>query len=59
MSTAEASVTGRPRTWTGRVVSQSDWDLMSDWNRHGPAGRMWSGLTRQWEPAETAAAAAA
>jgi hypothetical protein len=59
MSTIEASVTGRHRTWTGRIVSEADWEVMSDWDRHGPAGRMWSGLTQRWEPAETAAAPAA
>lgn len=41
---------GRPKTWTGRVVSLEDWRALSDWERHGQNGRMWSGLSRNWEP---------
>lgn len=44
------SVTGKSRTWTGRVVSLADWAKLSDWDRHGSTGQMWNGLTRQWEP---------
>jgi hypothetical protein len=40
---------GRPRTWTGRIVSLDDWRNLTDWERHGPDGRMWNGMTRQWE----------
>ena len=40
---------GRQRTWTGKIVSLSDWHTLSDWERHGSTGRMWNGLTRQWE----------
>jgi hypothetical protein len=38
-----------PRTWAGRVVSLADWRNLTDWERHGPRGRHWNGLTRQWE----------
>ena len=39
-----------PRTWTGRVVSLQAWREMTDWERHGPRGRLWNGITKQWEP---------
>lgn len=39
-----------PRTWTGEVVSLSVWRELNDWERHGPCGRHWNGITRQWEP---------
>lgn len=45
-----------PRTWAGRVVSLDDWRAMTDWDRHGPRGRNWNGITRQWEPNEGGAA---
>lgn len=40
---------GRMRTWTGRVVSIDTWHHLSAWDRHGPNGRHWNGLTRSWE----------
>lgn len=43
------TVAGFPCTWTGRVVSLADWRALSDWERHGPNGRHWNGLTREWE----------
>ena len=46
------SVTGKPLTWTGRVVSLEAWRRLSDWERHGSTGKMWNGLSRQWEPME-------
>ena len=39
------------RTWTGRLVSEADWQTLTDWDRHGPNGRLWNGLTFQWETA--------
>ena len=42
------SVGGSPKTWTGKIVSMADWRNLSAWERHGPDGRMWNGLTRQW-----------
>jgi hypothetical protein len=41
---------GWQRTWTGKVVSLADWRNLSEWERHGSTGKMWNGLTRQWEP---------
>lgn len=41
---------GRPKTWTGRIVSLEDWRTLSEWERHGSNGRMWNGVTRSWEP---------
>src|SRR6056297_4129205 len=33
-----------PRTWTGRVVSLAAWRRMTEWEKHGPNGRLWCGL---------------
>lgn len=41
---------GRPLTWTGRVVSLDEWKRLTGWERHGSTGKVWNGLTRQWEP---------
>ena len=38
-----------PRTWTGRVVSLADWRDFSDWEKHGPRGRLWNGISQRWE----------
>lgn len=38
-----------PKTWAGRVVTMTDWRNLNDWDRHGPDGRHWNGITRQWE----------
>jgi hypothetical protein len=40
---------GRPRNWTGLVVSLAAWRDLSDWERHGPNGRHWNGITKGWE----------
>ena len=45
------SVAGNARAWTGRVVCLADWRKLSDWEKHGSTGKIWNGLTRQWEPA--------
>lgn len=42
------SVTDRPLTWTGRVVSLDEWRKLSEWDRHGPDGRMFCGACREW-----------
>lgn len=44
------SITGDPRTWTGRIVSLAEWRRLSDWDRDGPNGRHFYGDTRRWEP---------
>lgn len=38
-----------PKTWSGKIVNPADWQRLSEWERHGPAGRVWVGTTRQWE----------
>ncbi len=45
---------GRPKTWTGQIVSLSNWKRLSAWERHGSTGKKWNGLTGQWEPEEPA-----
>lgn len=41
-------LTGRPRTWSGKVVSLDDWRRLTDWERAGPAGRLFCGTCRAW-----------
>ncbi len=43
------TIGGRPLTYTGRVVSLEDWRNLSDWEKHGPDGRIWNGKTQEWE----------
>jgi len=43
------SVTGQPLTWTGRIVSLDDWRRLTEWEKNGQNGRLWSGITKQWE----------
>lgn len=49
------SVSGAPRTWTGRVVSLDEWRRLSHWDRHGPHGphgphgQVFNALTRRWK----------
>ncbi|MEP6019260.1 MAG: hypothetical protein ABJ251_12375 [Paracoccaceae bacterium] len=40
---------GRAISWTGKIVSLEDWRALTAWERHGPNGRHWNGITRQWE----------
>jgi len=54
LSASDASPYGqtigvRQLTWTGKVVSLADWRELSDWERHGSTGKMWNGITKQWE----------
>jgi len=50
------SVTGLPRSWTGRIVSLDAWRQLSRWERHGPDGRLWCGCCGQWLDRGTALA---
>ena len=43
------SVTGQPKTWTGRIVTFADWPTLSEWEKHGPNGRLWNGKTQRWD----------
>ena len=43
------SFTGEPKTWTGRMAAFADWPGLSEWEEHGPNGRLWNGITRRWE----------
>lgn len=46
---------GRPRTWTGAVLSLEAWRDLTEWERHGPAGRLFCGICRTWETPGTCA----
>jgi hypothetical protein len=41
--------TGKPKTWTGSIVSLDTWRNLTDWEKHGPNGRHWNGITQTWE----------
>ena len=41
-------VGGSPLTWTGRVVSLSAWRQLTEWEKHGPDGRVLNGKTKRW-----------
>ena len=43
------SISGKPKTWTGGIVSLDAWRVLTDWEKHGPNGRHWNGITKQWE----------
>lgn len=42
------TVGGRLATWAGRVVSLDEWRGLTAWQRHGPDGRHWCGISREW-----------
>lgn len=42
------AVNGSPRTWDGNIVSLEDWRKLSEWQKHGPNGRMWCAVCRAW-----------
>ena len=42
------AINGHPKTWTGNIVSLDAWRRLSEWERHGPDGRLWDGITKQW-----------
>lgn len=42
------SIAGNPCTWTGRIVSLDAWRQLTEWERHGPNGRHWCGIARNW-----------
>lgn len=44
-----ATVGGRAATWTGKVVSLDDWRHLTAWEKHGPDGRHWCGLSKAWK----------
>lgn len=44
--------TGKRKTWCGRLVTQEEWLNLSDWDRHGSTGKLWDGVSGQWENAD-------
>lgn len=42
------AVSRNPKTWTGNVISMSNWQRLTDWQKHGPNGRIWCGECRAW-----------
>ena len=45
-------INGNPKTWTGRSVIPAVWKSLSDWERNGSTGQLWSGHRRAWEPSD-------
>ncbi len=43
------TASGRPRTWTGKVVSLNEWRGLSEWERNGPNAQHWNSITQSWE----------
>lgn len=43
------AINGNPRTWTGRIVALDEWRRLTEWERHGPKGRDWCGISQRWE----------
>ncbi|MEO0894211.1 MAG: hypothetical protein AAFY35_16540 [Pseudomonadota bacterium] len=43
------STGGRPLTWTGKVKSLAAWREITEWERHGPDGKHFSGEKMTWE----------
>ena len=42
------SLSGRPLTWTGKIVSLAEWRALSPWERNGPDGRIWCERRKRW-----------
>lgn len=42
------SISGSPKTWTGRIVCSEEWWRLSEWQKHGPDGRIWCADRRAW-----------
>lgn len=40
---------GRPLTHTGKVVSLDAWRQLTEWEKHGSKGKVWNGVSREWE----------
>lgn len=49
-----ASTDGYCHTWRGRVVRLDEWRRLSEWDRHGPGGRLFCGICREWTSLEEA-----
>ncbi|WP_147393068.1 hypothetical protein [Paracoccus siganidrum] len=45
---ARPDADGYCRTWTGRIVRLDEWRNLTAWDRHGPAGRLFCGICKQW-----------
>ena len=44
------TLNGYPKTWTGNIVSLDACRQAPEWEKHGSTGRIWNGLTQEWEP---------
>lgn len=40
---------GRAVTWTGKVVLLDDRRHLTEWEKHGPDGRHWCGISKAWK----------
>lgn len=47
---AYLSASGRCVTWSGRIVSQGEFETLSEWDKYGPRDNVWCGICRAWKP---------
>ena len=38
---------GDPKTWTGKIIPLDAWPNLTEWDRHGPNGRLYCGVCQQ------------
>jgi len=44
------SASGRCVTWSGKIVSQEEFETLSEWDKYGPGDNIWCGICRTWKP---------
>ena len=42
------AISGRPKTWTGQIVSLDEWRRLTPWQKHGADGQIWCGACNCW-----------
>lgn len=47
---AYLSASGRCVTWSGKIVSQQEFETLSEWEKYGPRDNIWCGICRAWKP---------
>jgi len=47
---AYLNASGRYETWSGKVVSNEEFETLSEWDKYGPGDNIWCGICRAWKP---------
>lgn len=42
------AISGRPKTWTGQIVSLDEWRRLTPWQKHGADDQLWCGVCKSW-----------